>query len=197
MGHKNIKIVSPKDDINDKIKEVLNYINEVLDEEQVKSQKKYFVNLDNTNMEYLNSISKVANIEQTYLDSPDNIEKRLRIITMNNVSTYNYTIHKINDNGIKVKISDKSISKETYEELLEFKDKNKKTIIKDRYYFPYKDKYFTLDIIDDYGILEVNITDNNKIEIPPFIDVIEDVSENEDFLNINIAHKNSKQFTKK
>ena len=197
MGHKNIKIVSPKDDINDKIKEVLNYINEVLDEEQVKSQKKYFVNLDNTNMEYLNSISKVANIEQTYLDSPDNIEKRLRIITMNNVSTYNYTIHKINDNGIKVKISDKSISKETYEELLEFKDKNKKTIIKDRYYFPYKDKYFTLDIIDNYGILEVNITDNNKIEIPPFIDIIEDVSENEDFLNINIANKNSKQFTKK
>ena len=148
-------------------------------------------------MEYLNSISKVANIEQTYLDSPDNIEKRLRKITMNNVSTYNYTIHKIKDNGVKVKISDKSISKQTYNELLEFKDNNKKTIIKDRYYFPYKDKYFTLDIIDGYGILEVNITDNNKIDIPPFIDIIEDVSENEDFLNKNIANKNSKQFTKK
>lgn len=197
MGHKNLKIIAPRDDINDKIKEVLNNINEILEEEQVKSQKKYYVDLDKTNLDYLKSISKVAHIEQSYLDSREDIEKRIRKITMNNVSTYNYTIHRIGENAKRTKISDKPISKETYNELLDFKNKNKDTIIKDRYYFPYKDKYFTLDVMGNYAILEVNITSKNKIDLPPFIDIIEDISSKEEFLNINLANKNTKQFTKK
>ena len=197
MGHKNLKIVSPKDDINDKIKEVLNHINRILEEEEVKCQKKYDVDLENTEISYLKSISKVANIEQSYLQSDENVEKRLRKITMNGFTTYNYTIHKTNSDGKVVKISDKSISRKMYEELLEFQDNNKETIIKERFYFPYKDKYFTLDIIDDYGILEVNITDEKEIDLPPFINVIEDVSTREEFLNRNLANKNNKQYIKK
>ena len=197
MGHKNLKIVSPKDDINDKIKEVLNHINRLLEEEEVKCQKKYYVDLENTDISYLKSISKVANIEQSYLQSDENVEKRLRKITMNGFTTYNYTIHKTNSDGKVVKISDKSISRKMYEELLEFQDNNKETIIKERFYFPYKDKYFTLDIIDDYGILEVNITDEKEIDLPSFINVIEDVSTREEFLNRNLANKNNKQYIKK
>lgn len=197
IGHKNIKIVSPKDDINDKIKEVLNYLNEILREEQVKSQKKYYVDINNTDLGYLKSISKVAHIEQSYLECSDNYEKRIRKITMNNVSTYNYTIYKLLEDGRKVKKTDRPISKQIYNELLEFKNKDKDTIIKDRYYFTYKDRYFTLDIMDGYGLLEVNITDDSKIDLPQFVDIIEDVSENVDFQNNNIASKNSKQLTKK
>lgn len=196
LGHKNLKIVSPKDDINDKIKEVLNYINEVLEEEQVKSQKKYYINIDDTDIEKIKSISKVAKINQTYLDSSDNVEKRIRKITMDGVTTYNYTIHKYLEDGRKVKVSDKPISEKHYKELLEFKNKKKQTITKDRYFFPYKDNYFTLDIIDDYGILEINITKDGNIEIPEFIKVVEDVSDNESFQNFNIANKNSKELTK-
>ena len=197
MGHKNLKIVPPKDDINDKIKEVLNYLNEILREEQVKSQKKYYVDINNTDLDYLKSISKVAHIEQSYLECSDHYEKRIRKITMNNVSTYNYTIYKILEDGRKVKKTDRPISKQIYNELLEFKNKDKDTIIKDRYYFTYKDRYFTLDIMDGYGLLEVNITDDSKIDLPQFVDIIEDVSENVDFQNNNIASKNSKQLTKK
>ena len=196
LGHKNLKIVPPKDDINDKIKEVLNYINEVLEEQQVKSQKKYYVNLETTDIERLKSISKVANIEQSYLESSDDVEKRIRKITMGGATTYNYTIHKYLEDGRKVKISDQAINKKTYEELLEFKNKKKKTIIKDRYYFPYKDKYFTLDIMDDYGILEINISNEEKIELPSFIGIEDDVTDNYDFQNYNIANKNSKELTK-
>ena len=197
MGHKNLKIVSPKDDINDKIKEVLNHINRLLDEEEVKSQKKYYVDLEDTDIPYLRSISKVANIEQSYLQSAENIEKRLRKITMNGFTTYNYTVHRTNQNGKVVKISDKSISRKMYEELLGFQDNNKETIIKERLYFPYKDKYFTLDLIDDYGLLEVNITDEKEIDLPPFINVIEDVTTKEEYLNRNLANKNNKQYIKK
>ena len=168
-----------------------------MEEEEVKCQKKYYVDLENTEISYLKSISKVANIEQSYLQSDENVEKILRKITMNGFTTYNYTIHKTNSDGKVVKISDKSISRKMYEELLEFQDNNKETIIKERFYFPYKDKYFTLDIIDDYGILEVNITDEKEIDLPPFINVIEDVSTREEFLNRNLANKNNKQYIKK
>ena len=175
-GHKNLKIVSPKDDINDKIKDVLNYINL-------------------TDMDYVKKISRVANIEQTYLESEDNVEKRLRKITMCGATTYSYTIHKI-VNDKRIKISDNSISERTFNELFEFRDQKKNTINKDRYYFPYKDKYYTLDIIDDYGLLEINISEDEQVIIPPFIGVIEDVSKNEDFLNVNLSNADIKNFTK-
>lgn len=194
-GHKNLKIVSPKDDINDKIKDVLNYINDVLQEEQVKRQAKYYVDLNLTDMDYVKKISRVANIEQTYLESEDNVEKRLRKITMCGATTYSYTIHKI-VNDKRIKISDNSISERTFNELFEFRDQKKNTINKDRYYFPYKDKYYTLDIIDDYGLLEINISEDEQVIIPPFIGVIEDVSKNEDFLNVNLSNADIKNFTK-
>lgn len=197
LGHKNLKIVLPKDDINEKIREVLNYINKVLEEKEVKYQKKYLVELSKTNIDKIESISKKAHIKQTYLESDSNIEKRLRETNLENVKTYTYTIYKIEESGRKIKVSEESISKRIYEKLLDFKDNTKETIVKDRYYFPYKDSYFTLDIIDNYGLLEINITDARKIELPPFIEVIEDVTENPDYQNINLANKRDKQFTKK
>ena len=110
-------------------------------------------------------------------------------------TTYSYTIHKI-VNDKRIKISDNSISERTFNELFEFRDQKKNTINKDRYYFPYKDKYYTLDIIDDYGLLEINISEDEQVIIPPFIGVIEDVSKNEDFLNVNLSNADIKNFTK-
>lgn len=197
LGHNNLKIVLPKDDINEKIKEVLNHINKILEEKQVKSQKKYIVDIDKTNLEYLKSISKIAHLKQTYLESDPSIEKRIREKSFDGNKSYTYTIHKKTKDGLKIKVSEESISKRMYNKLLDFKDNNKETIEKDRYYFSYKDGYFTLDIIDNYGILEINITDEKKIDLPPFIEVIEDVTFNQNFQNINIATKTCKQLTKK
>lgn len=196
LGHSNLKIIPPKEDINDKINDVLNHINEILKEEQVKRQVKYYVDLNKTDIDYLKSISKVAHLEQTYLKDQDNLEKRLRKITLSGITSYNYTVHKIKRNK-RIKESEESIPKRTYYKLLEYKDPNKETIIKDRYYFPYEDKYYTLDIIEDYGILEINVSENEKVIVPPFIHAIENVTNREEFLNKNIANKNIKDLTKK
>lgn len=196
VGHNNIKIVSPKDDIDEKIKEVLNHINELLQEKQVKRQAKYLIDLDTLNKEYLESISKRANITQDYLESSDSIEKRLRKTEMSGVTTYSYTVFKTLEDGRKIKVSDESISEKLYEKLLEFKDENKETITKQRYYFPYEDEYFTLDIIGDIGVLEINISEGEKVTIPSFIDAMEDVTDNPIYRNKNIATKNNKQLVK-
>ena len=56
-------------------------------------------------------------------------------------------------------------------------------INKKRISFIYNDKIYKLDIFENgMCILE---TDNNSI-VPPFINVIEDVTLNEDYFNINI-----------
>ena len=192
----NLKIVFPKDDFNDKIKEELNYIKNELKEPEIKRQEKYYVSIKETDLEYLKEISTVAHIEQSYLESDENIEKRVRKTNLHGADTYTYTIHETKEDGKKYKVSEKSISEKIYNDLLEYKDKNKRTIIKDRYYFAYENKYYTLDLIDDYGLLEINILEDEKVMIPPFICAIDRVTDNELFLNKNIANKNSKEFTK-
>ena len=196
IGHNNLKIVYPKDDIRDKIREVLNYIHEILDEKEVRRQEKFVVSLESSDLRKVEAISKCGDIVQTYLESDENIEKRLRKITMGGVTTFQYTIFSVLEDGRKVKVSDESLSEKMYEKLLEFKDKDREPIQKRRYYFPYEDEYFTLDIMDGYGILEINMV-RDKISFPPFLDVLENVAHNSDFQNKNISKKKSGQYVKK
>lgn len=197
VGHPNVKIVLPKDEIDEKIKEVLNHINNLLSEKEVKRQAKYLIDLETLDVDYLESISKKASITQDYLESEESIEKRLRKVTMNGVTTYNYTVFKTLEDGRKVKVSDESISEKMYQKLLEFKDQKRETIEKVRYYFPFEDEYFTLDIIGNIGILEINIGENEKVTIPSFIEAIEDVTNNPAYKNQNLAIKNNKELVKK
>ena len=196
VGHPNMKIVNPKDHIEDKIKEVLSYINQILEEKEVKTQRKYLVDIENLDFEQLERISKKAYMTQDYLESKPSVEKRLRKVTMNGVDTYHYTVYKTLESGEKVKVSDESISERMYKKLLEFKDEEKRTIKKVRYYFPYEDEYFTLDKMEEYAILEINVKEDEIIQIPPFIPVLEDVSHNPNYKSVNIASQKNKEKVK-
>lgn len=197
LGHNNLKIVYPKDDMNEKIKEVLNHINDLLQEREVKSQEKYLIDLETTDMERIKSEAKRANIVQTYLASDSSIEKRLRKTTMDNVTRYAYSVYKILDDGRRLKVSEESLSEKMYNKLLDFKNPKARQIEKIRYYFSYEDEYFQLDIIDGYGILEINIGPDGKVIIPPFVTPLENVTNNPLYYNRNIALKNPKEYVKK
>ena len=97
VGHKNLKIVKPKDTIGEKINEVLNIINFELKKNRVKRQEKYSVDLNNTNLEYVLNNSKCSCIEQVYLESDKDIEKRLRKIEFNDSISYIFSVFKIVD----------------------------------------------------------------------------------------------------
>lgn len=194
LGHKNLKIVLPKEKIEEKINEVLNIINEILEEKQVKRQEKYVVDLNKTDMEFISNNGKVMQIVQTYLTSDSNIEKRIRKVMFNNSISYYFSVFKIMEDGTKIIISEKQIDKKVYESLLEFKDDNYQVIKKKRYYFSYQGEYFNLDVFDnsDTAILEINIGCDNKVSIPNYVSVIEKVTNNHKYLNKNIASKFSK-----
>lgn len=199
LGHSKIKIVLPKDTMDEKVNEVLNIFNEVLAEKQVKRQDKYSVDLANTDLDGIIRNSRAMQIEQTYLKSEPNVEKRIRRVLINNSESYHFSVYKIMEDGTRVIVSEKSIDKKDYEQLMEYKDDNYETIRKNRYCFSDNGTYFNLDVfenMEDVGILEINVLENEKVSIPDYITVMEDVSKNRDYYNKSIARKNGKELKK-
>lgn len=193
LGHKKIKIVLPKDKFEDKIKEVLNIINAELKEKQIKRQEKYLVDLTKTDINLIKQNGRIVHITQDYLMSTEDVEKRIRKVIINGCCTYQLSVYKILEDKTRIIVSEKEIDKKIYESLLEFKDQNTKTIEKTRIYFNYKGKYFYLDIFDNnnhLGIIEVNVLTDDNIEIPDFIHIIENVTNDISHYNKTIATNN-------
>lgn len=177
LGHKNIRIVYPKETLEEKIQEVLNIINEMLDVRQVHSHKKYVIDLKESELSFVKENAIVFDIIQTYLESTSDEEKYLRKLILGGDVTYYYSEYKLLGNGNKDLISEKRIDKKMYESLMEFKSKNKVEIIKKRFYFIIDGEYFNLDTFegnDKIGILKVNVNSNLDVVIPKEFKVIEE-----------------------
>lgn len=190
LGHPQVKIVLPKDKLEDKIKEVLNEINKILNLKQVKRQEKYLVDLDKTDVEFIQDNGTMVEIEQVYLQSNEDVEKRIRKVKMNNSLAYYMSVYKTLEDGTKVIVSEKHIDKKVYDSLMEFKDERYSAIHKKRYYFSYKGEYFYLDVFDnddEIGILEINVAEDEQVLIPDFVHVIERVTNNSKFSNKSMA----------
>ena len=86
-------------------------------------------------------------------------------------------------------MTDDVISESAYRNLLLTKSDNSISLTKTRYSFVHDQQYFKLDIFDDdMCILEVNLTkENPNISIPDFVYVVQDVTNDEEYQNINIA----------
>ena len=200
LGHKTVKIVMPKDTVVEKINEVLNIINESLKLKQVRRQVKYLVDLSKTDVDKIRENGKAMQIEQTYLTSDEYVEKRVRKVSFNDCVYYLFSVYKIQEDGSKVIISEKQVDKKVYDSLLEFKDKTCVSIRKIRYYFTYKGEYFNLDIFEDNkgsGILEVNVGEDEKVIVPEYVSVLEEVSDKEEYFNRNIARQDNRRKEKK
>lgn len=85
--------------------------------------------------------------------------------------------------------SSKSISEKIYNELKEFKIPDSFDIRKYRVYFTYEDTYMYADVFvdgekhEEYGYLEINLSDGQRVNIPPFIKVLKDVSDDQNYDN--------------
>lgn len=198
LGHPKLKIVLPKEKMDDKIREVLNLINELLSEKQVKRQDKYVVDLNGTDIKKILGKGKKYRITQDYLVSPENIEKRLRKVESQSDIAYYLSVFKTGSDGERAIVSEKQLSKKVYEELLSFKKEGTRTITKTRIYFADNNE-FSLDIFDDdqeTGILEVNVGQDEKVTFPSYVSIIENVTNNPAYYNKNMAEVSNKQYKK-
>lgn len=199
MGHKRLKIVLPKDEMDEKINEVLNIINDALHMKQVKRQEKYAVDLTKTNLDKIIRRGRAMHISQTYLEGEPHIEKRLRKIEFQDSISYLFSVYKVLPDGTKLCVSEKNLSEKEYDAFMEYRDNGYETIQKIRYYFDYEGQYFSLDVFDgksDVGILEINVDEKDKVVVPDFVCILDKVTDDLNFYNRNIAKKSGKELKK-
>jgi predicted ATPase/CYTH domain-containing protein len=190
VGHPHLRFISSALHIDDKIIDVIGEIDCLLN--NVEQEKKYLIEYPNIDL-----IAKYkpfkAEIEQIYLLS-DVGSHRIRKRGKNGSYAYFETV-KVRITGDKCFEYENIITEEMYENLKQNADPKKHSIVKDRYCFLYKNQYFELDVFDfwnDKALIELEVKENNtKIELPPEIKVIKDVSKNKKYKNNYLASVNN------
>ena len=196
-GHPHFRIIDNSTDFESKMKRLLKEISNVLGEpEPYEIERKFLIEMPN--LEYLSSLPNCEKVQivQTYLKSNDDEEVRIRQRGSNSSFTYSKT-RKINVSNLKrIEIETRLTGEEYINELLN-SDPERGQIIKDRYCLSYNNQYFEIDIYPfwkDKAIAEIELSsENQKIDLPPFLDVIEEVTDNINYRNSEIA----KQIKKK
>lgn len=135
---------------------------------------------------------QTKNIEQTYLTSLNGSSRRLRKMFTNGTETYIYT-QKTRISEISCIEEEYEISREEYNKLFHQRNLDLKTIKKTRYCLPFKNHTIEIDIYPfwtDRAILEIELSDENEhFEIPDFLHIIKEVSQDKRYKNISLARE--------
>ena len=186
-GHSRLRVINNHEDFDKKLNRVLREISAVLGLPQaIEEERKYIVELMG---ELPDSI--VSEITQTYLVAEPGCEVRLR--------RRGWHGKYVNVHTTKTPISDveyvqteRQISNNLYNSLLQQADPYRQTIRKTRRSFIWKGQYFELDEfqapVPGLLILETKgVAADESVKFPPFIRVIEDITGNKRYYNYNIA----------
>ena len=192
IGHPHFRVIDNSTEFDGKMDRLMAEIYSYLGlPVPIEIERKYLIKMPNIQ----NILSKYnavkSDIIQVYLISEnENEEVRIRQRGADGSYTYYLTKKIKRDDMSRYEIEEK-ISKERYLELLMQADSNKGIIKKTRYCFVYENQYFELDVYpfcDDKAILEIELTEESKeVRIPNDIIVIADVTNNDNFKNVNIA----------
>lgn len=186
VGHPHLRYIKNQNIIADKFELVKDEIDFLFEGKEI--EKKFLIKYPDIDRLWKLKPFK-AEISQTYLLSSVG-SHRIRKRGANGEYIYFETL-KIRISGSSCYEDEKIINEDEYNELLKNADPDKKTINKYRYCFLYDGKYFELDIFDfwnDRAFLEIELKDiNEKYVLPPFIEVIKDVSDDEHYKNNYLA----------
>ena len=139
-------------------------------------------------------------IAQTYLKSTDDVERRVRARGIDGGYMYYLTEKRKVTNLKRIEV-EKRLTQNEYLKLLMDADNKLHTIHKTRYCLSEENQYFEIDIYpewDNQAIMEVELnSEEQQIQLPPFIEVIKDVTEEDIYKNYNMAKEMPKQLIKK
>jgi len=191
-GHPHFRIIDNSTNFEDKIKKLLKEISHFLGEpEPYEIERKFLIKYPN--ISWLEKNCKKLEIIQTYLNSSNDEEVRVRQRGYNGNFIYTKTIKK-NISDIKRLEIEKRLSKDEYLELLMDADTTKHPIRKTRYCLIYKNQYFEIDIYPFWGdkaILEIELnSENQEFEIPKQLEVIKEVTNDKKYKNSELAKYN-------
>ncbi len=191
IGHENLSIIGNSGSFDDKIHNVLKSIYETLDAPYpIQTQYKYLV--ESVDLDKLAECLPVKlELEQFFTQGNDSENTMVRKTTKDGDSTYNSTTKRETDNPSERITTSRRITDKDYNELSS--QTEDKTIKKYRYCFTYNKQYYRLDLFEEpvgLIILETGLTnENNKVEIPDFIKIKKDITDDLSYRNSNIYRK--------
>ena len=125
-------------------------------------------------------------LQQTYL----NDRRRVRRIEEGEKLSYIVTFKEKITDVTRIE-RESEISAAEYEELLKLRDPTRGTVTKTRYCIPFEGKLFELDVFpfwSDRAFLEIELeSEDETFNIPPFIEVIKEVTDDVRYRNSALA----------
>lgn len=186
-GHPHLRVINNGEDFERKMQRVIKEISAVLELPQsIEEECKYIVEVVGKLPECIEST-----ITQTYLVGEPGCEIRLRQrVSEGNVINIHTTRRKISDT--EELVTERQISNNLYETMLQQADPYRHKIQKNRKSFIWHGQFFELDTYngDEKGlmILETKgILCHDDLKLPPFLKIIKDITGNRNFYNYNLA----------
>ena len=190
-GHPHFRVIDNSSDFEDKMKNLIAEIRSFLGEpEPFEIERKYLI--EYPDLKWLEKIDNCTRVEiiQTYLNSPDSEETRVRQRGENGSYTYTKTTKK-NINNLKRIEIEKRLSKDEYLSLLMNADINKRQIRKNRYCLMSDNQYFEIDIYpfwQDKAIVEIELkSEDEEVHFPKKLKVIREVTDDVAYKNASLA----------
>ncbi len=188
-GHSNFRIIEAYQYFEDKIKKLIKEISYVLHEEnKTYIEKKYLIKMPDINQLLKNKHCRRVHVKQHYIIDDTRKEKEKIVLRRENKKNLYYKVNK--KDNVKYKIS---LSADDYINRLENEDTKFYHIYKDRYYYIYDSRCIKIDVFpfwNDKAILEVDLLNEREtIKLPKFIEVIEEVTDNEKYKNYYLAEE--------
>lgn len=155
-------------------------------------ERKYLIKIPDISILKQQSVYMRIEMEQAYLKNQgETAGMRIRKSKLDGKTSYKKTYKRNITNITRIEIED-DISEQTWLELLKEVDPESVPIKKVRHCFMYKGQLFELDIYpfwNDRAILELEISsENQEIEIPPFIEIIKEVTEDKRYTNRSLSY---------
>ena len=190
-GHPHLRIINNSSDFENKMKRLIAEISAFLGEpEPFEIERKFLIKYPDIN--WLESISNCQRIEiiQTYLNSKEGEEVRVRQRGINGNYIYFQTLKRSISDLKRIEI-ERRLSKDKYLTLLMEADPKKRQIRKTRYCLTFENQYFEIDVYPfwaDKAIMEIELSDENtEIIFPKQIKVIKEVTDDESYKNVSLA----------
>ena len=188
-GHPRLRIVPNSGSFDDKLNAIIVEISAVLGiPEPIEMERKFLVDVVGDIPD-----SREMEIFQTYLTERGGVEPRIRKRGENGHYVYFLTTKKPLEANQRVE-EERQITPTEYLSLLNAANPDKQTIHKLRRCFVWDNRYYELDTFVSpklpHCLLEIeDVAEDEAISFPPFLNVIEEVTENPEYYNSNISNR--------
>ena len=186
-GHPHLRVIPNNSTFENKLNDVITEIASVLgDPEPIEMERKFLVDV----MGDIPNSREMA-IYQTYLMERNGEESRIRKRGENGHYVYFLTTKKFVTANQRIEV-ERQITPLEYVNLQKSFNPDKQTIHKLRRCFVWDNRYYELDTFVSpqlpHCLLEIeDVTENETISFPPFLKIIEEVTDNPEYYNSNIA----------